>query len=247
MTHTTKDAALCGPPEGTNTAWFEVHQEFYNHWKVTKLVALSGLTRIAAKGVVVNLWLYCTTFAQDGDLTRHIEGLPEFLEVPKLLRPKIVKMLIESEWMDENFIVHDWKQHGVRLLTQSRKRLAKHRKEKGLQGHRETFQQRFGNVLLSFLSDPSYLSFPSRGKVESEEFKSIYLEWGQNRIQMKKPLTDISIKRQLMFLAQGTDDPVAVVKQSLEHGWQGLFALKTNGVQTRGTKYVFDAKKYERR
>jgi len=215
----------------------ELHQEFYNHPKIKRLATLLKERVPTAKGYVVNLWLYCVQFAQDGDLTEHLTELPGYLEVPPKPGYSIVRALVSVGFLDEKdgrTLVHGWADMGLRLLKSSRERLAKHRSQKELGTKSETFQKRIGSVILTYLSDLSYHSDLTKQQMASPEFLSIYTEWGLNRIQMGKPLTDVSIKRQLMFLARCGDDPVAVVRQSLERGWQGLFELKRDG--TNGTQ-----------
>jgi len=216
----------------------ELHQEFYNHPKVKRLATALKERVPTVKGYVVNLWLYCVQFAQDGDLTEHIAELPGYLEVPTKPGYNIVRALVTVGFLDEKdgrTIVHGWADMGLRLLKNSRSRLDKHRKNKELGTKSETFQKRIRNVILTYLSDLSYHSDHTRELMASPEFLSIYTEWGVNRIQMGKPLTDVSIKRQLMFLARCGDDPSAVVRQSLERGWQGLFGIKEIGNARTGT------------
>jgi hypothetical protein len=213
-------------------AWMELHQEFYDHPKVRSLARNIRVPIPTAKGYIVNLWLYCVKFAQDGDITDHITDLPSYMEVPEKPGYNIIKSMIAVGLLDENngrVCVHDWKSHGIRLLKQSKSRLTKHRRRKDLGTKSETFQKRISNVLLTYLSDLSYLSTQTESVMRSADFAAIYTEWGLNRIQAGKPLTDIGIRRQLMFLANQQDDPIAIVRQSLERQWQGLFPIKKGG------------------
>lgn len=59
-------------------------------------------------------------------------------------------------------------------------------------------------------------------------FTDSFCEWIEFRKQLKHPLTDSTVKKQLTFL-DTQDDPIAVINQSIEKGWQGLFPIKING------------------
>lgn len=71
---------------------------------------------------------------------------------------------------------------------------------------------------------------PPEGDAEiPENLESCWKEWLAYRRERKLPaFKPITIKRQIAFLA-AQPDPAACVEQSIRHGWQGLFELKTNG------------------
>jgi len=53
-------------------------------------------------------------------------------------------------------------------------------------------------------------------------------KWEQHRKEIKKRLTDSMREEQWSFLAL-QPDPIAVIKESIRGGWQGLFEIKSNG------------------
>lgn len=61
-----------------------------------------------------------------------------------------------------------------------------------------------------------------------EKFKEAWSDWGQFRKEIKKKLTSIAIDRQLKKLAEykSEETAVAVIYQSIEKTWTGLFDLK---------------------
>lgn len=62
--------------------------------------------------------------------------------------------------------------------------------------------------------------------LKTEAFKESWNEWIDYRKQLKlKPLTEKGIKMQLKFLSE-QPDAVAVINQSIQNQWQGLFPLK---------------------
>lgn len=67
--------------------------------------------------------------------------------------------------------------------------------------------------------------------LNNEDFKNSFNEWKDYRKEIKKPLTDSTIKKQLIFLSK-QPDPVAVIDNSITNSWQGLFEIKN---QSNGT------------
>ena len=61
-----------------------------------------------------------------------------------------------------------------------------------------------------------------------EGFSEAWADWVKFRTEIRHKLTDTTIKAQFKKLAK-FPDPVAVIRQSIENGWQGLFEVKTNG------------------
>lgn len=57
-----------------------------------------------------------------------------------------------------------------------------------------------------------------------EEYKGLILTWIDYRKQIKKPLTDNSIKKLCVKLpSEGYDKSKYIINLSIENGWQGLF------------------------
>jgi hypothetical protein len=58
-------------------------------------------------------------------------------------------------------------------------------------------------------------------------FADAWVEWKQFRAELKKKLTPSTVRLQLKFLAGlGLEGAVLSIQQSIEKGWQGLFAPK---------------------
>lgn len=65
-----------------------------------------------------------------------------------------------------------------------------------------------------------------------ERFSEAWQDWIEHRNQIRKPLTDAAIKKQLKMLAEySEDDAVKIINQSIQNGWQGLFEIKNHGKQ----------------
>lgn len=64
-------------------------------------------------------------------------------------------------------------------------------------------------------------------KLNTPEFLAAWEEWQLYRKQKRQKLTDVSIKKQLEFLASiGVQDAVISINESMLNGWTGLFEPK---------------------
>ena len=64
-------------------------------------------------------------------------------------------------------------------------------------------------------------------KLNTPEFLAAWEEWQLYRKQRRKTLTDVSIKKQLEFLASiGVQDAVTSINESIKNGYTGLFKVK---------------------
>jgi uncharacterized protein YdaU (DUF1376 family) len=67
-------------------------------------------------------------------------------------------------------------------------------------------------------------------KEKALKFSETWDLWEKHRKEKRNALTPTTIEKQLAFLEK-QPDPIAVINQSIEKGWTGLFELKTNGHQ----------------
>jgi hypothetical protein len=70
------------------------------------------------------------------------------------------------------------------------------------------------------------------------KFKKVFDEWIKYRRELKKPLTETTIEKQMTELKGKTvEDAIAILNQSMLNGWIGLQPLKNqeNGKSTSGT------------
>lgn len=63
----------------------------------------------------------------------------------------------------------------------------------------------------------------------SPNFVSIWKDWAKFRRERKKPLTETTVKRQVSKLKKWPEDiAIAMVDQSINNSWQGIFELNPN-------------------
>ncbi|MBN2210764.1 MAG: hypothetical protein JW709_05145 [Sedimentisphaerales bacterium] len=78
---------------------------------------------------------------------------------------------------------------------------------------------------LHFSFKATHVAIPS--SLNTEAFHDAWEQWHSHRRELKRPLTPTTAKRQLVLLSrQPADIAIAMIEQSLEHGWMGLFPLK---------------------
>lgn len=56
--------------------------------------------------------------------------------------------------------------------------------------------------------------------------KTAWEEWIKHRKELRKPMTTLSVKKQITFLSEHKKDHIAIINQAIEKGWQGLYPLK---------------------
>jgi hypothetical protein len=62
-------------------------------------------------------------------------------------------------------------------------------------------------------------------KLQTPEFEAKWEEWKAYRKEKKKPLTPVSVKKQIHILSEHTvRDAINIIEKSMTNGWTGLFA-----------------------
>ena len=85
-----------------------------------------------------------------------------------------------------------------------------------------------------------------RNNIVPSEISDAFSAFVEMRKKIKKPLTDYAIElsiKKLERLAPGNyPTQIAILNQSIEHCWQGLFPLKegSNGIHNRDVKQIYD-------
>jgi len=72
--------------------------------------------------------------------------------------------------------------------------------------------------------------------LQTEDFKTTWSAWQQYRKEKRQALTPSTVKSQLKKLSKTPEQAVAILKQSIEMGWLGLFPLKETGGSEAKTK-----------
>ena len=130
-------------------AWIEVHQELRMHPKVQRLAQLLKISRAEATGYVINLWLWCSMYAKDGNVSDWSSDEVS-MACDASQNGLLLKSLIETGFIDEKNgkkVVHDWKKYGLRFLRQQRERKRKWLKSRQLEKGEGTLPERSSNVI----------------------------------------------------------------------------------------------------
>lgn len=108
-------------------AWIEVHESVREHPKTYSLSELLHIEQYAAGGLVIFLWTWALTNAQDGDLSRFtptaIARACFWTKKPDLL----VGALHNAGWLDDGMKIHDWEEYAGRLIEKRAKNTARMR------------------------------------------------------------------------------------------------------------------------
>lgn len=71
-------------------------------------------------------------------------------------------------------------------------------------------------------------------KLDTVRFREVWKEWCAHRLEIKKKLTPISVKNQLMQLCKmGHDRAITALEHSIANGWQGIFEPNANRVNVQ--------------
>lgn len=132
-----------------------------------------------------------------------------------------------SKLQSKNYITIEYEKRGAEIV--SRKiRLTKMLSD-GLQKSQSTVNKNVKDNITSIniTSNKNKKDFELPIYIAKERWE----EWVKFRKQLKKPLTDLSIQKQIKFLgecqAKG-QNPNSIIEQSIQNGWTGLFELKKN-------------------
>ena len=82
---------------------------------------------------------------------------------------------------------------------------------------------------------------------DSEEFYNAWTDWKEYRRSIKQPLTEISAKRQLLFLRDlGEAKAIKSIDSSINNNWTGLFEPKEFNAPVAYNVQIglWDGKKY---
>jgi len=120
-------------------AYMELHQEFRDHTKVKRLASALGCSRAEARSMIVCLWLWAIGEARNGEVTKfttdeiadacHVEEVDIKIDAGKLKKVLLATSILDER--DSKILIHDWKNHGVRILEESKRRMRAYRREGG--------------------------------------------------------------------------------------------------------------------
>lgn len=186
-------------------------------------------------GALARLWIFADTHAREDD---SIDVAPN--ELDELLGVPGFCALMPNDWLRDRgdgtmelpgFQEHNGVEAKKRALTQ--KRVALHRKRSGVTG---------GNA--SSLPDQDQTKTKTKTKTTKKRARATsgmgitypigldapaWQRWLDYRKASGKALKPASLQAAVDELAKFGADQSAVVQQSIAHGWQGLFPLKTSG------------------
>mgnify|MGYP001612916451 CR=1 FL=1 len=108
-------------------AWIEYHEQLRDHWKVHRLSNQLKIPYAHALGLLSCLWTWAVSNARDGDLGRFREEEISRAATWSGSAKEFLTSLIETGWLDEGNLIHDWDLYGVRLLENLKKRMKRHR------------------------------------------------------------------------------------------------------------------------
>ena len=239
-------------------AWIEIHQSLTTNKKTMRLASLLNVETTQAVGYLVFLWLWALDNAQDGDISSMKNSEIALISGRKKKPDNYVESLIESGFLDENRILHDWYDYAGKLILKrnvdtERKRAERAGKIKELQEkskkrpkdvHRTTEVIPCDGAGTVPNSTEQNTTIPNIPLEIADKFNSFV----NMRKKNKKPLTDegiISALEKLNKLSNGDYNiQNEILDNSIIGSYQGLFALKkdynSNKIETYEEKDYSD-------
>lgn len=215
-----------------------------DHPKTLDFAARMSVELPTAIGYLELLWAFTGKKAPQGNIGKWPDGAISracfWMGPPETF----ITALLDAGFLDADqehrFTIHDWPEHAPRWVKSKLKSL-------GLSFVRDVSGDTAGDNAEDDDEDTGCdASGDTKGRegkgseVQGSEAKGsevhtdgldadAWKTWVDYRGKIKKPLKPVSMPAAQQALAAFGSEQVAVVRQSIANGWQGLFPLKTNG------------------
>lgn len=227
-----------------------------DHPKTFDFAARLGVELPTALGHLELLWAFTGKQAPQGNIGKWPDGAIARACYWMGRPDAFILALCESGFIEANdahrLTIHDWHEHAPRWVKSKLKSL-------GLSFISDTSEDTSADISNDNEGDvggdtkgreeKGSEDKPREGKARARDDESpvdgldtqAWDRWQSYRTEIRKPLKPASIPAAQRSLAAFGSEQAAVVEQSIANGWQGLFALKSNGgnhgSNTRKTRY----------
>lgn len=200
--------------------------DYFTHPKIRRLVGLLGP---GSDVLPIRLWCYAGKYhTDDGAFRGYTVAEIESVAGWNGASGAMINAFLQVRLMDKKkgvYSIHDWAATNGHLINfKQRATLAANM--------RWGISNATSNAKRPRKQSPNQPYQPTIPTIQIPEglacvngFSDAWGTWETARKEMKKPLTDTARKQQLAFLEKQSD-PVAVLNQSIQNQWQGLFELK---------------------
>lgn len=209
--------------------WIKVENVTPDKPEVFSIAEVLTLDSDAVVGKLVRIWIWADTQTYNGNagsvtlaLLDRVSGVTGF-----------GKAMIEAGWLTEedhgltfpNFDRHNGK--SAKTRAQTARRVREHRVTK-VKRKRNAPSVTPSSLLFSSLLGKEGI-VPPDFKTHAE-FPATWDRWVTHRKEIKADLTPTMVTAQMKkFGKAGVDAAIAMIDQSIENGWRGLFEPKNNG------------------
>ena len=229
------------------SGWVKVEKSLKDDPRVMRLasrmrnesVAPGDACALLVVGALVHLWWYADTHIRaDNTLDVGFSEIDAMLGLPgfcKLMPGDWIKELDENRVELPNFQEHNGVEAKKRALSQ--KRMQRMRDARSVTGASTKASPDQDQTKTKKRPRPEKRG--SGGDSKTPVTYPIGLDaaawqrWNGYRKQIGKPLKPASLQAAVDELVRFGSDQAAVVQQSIAHGWQGLFPLKTSGAKSQ--------------
>jgi hypothetical protein len=229
--------------------------DYFTHPKTLRLIGLLGK---GSEVLPIRLWCWCAKYhAESGEMTGYsaeeIESVLGWWGKPGELIRSMVKVGF-CEWKrggngGRTLLIHDWSQHQGHIAPlKERARKAANARWNRIKD--ECTSNATSNAQASSKQCSKQCSLPNHTipnqerektpdtepnfaeSLDTPEVREAWRRFEQHRKEIRHKLTQLAsegARRKLFELSRGQPDvAVAIIQQSIDNGWQGLFELKEN-------------------
>lgn len=214
------------------------------HPKTLHLMALLDAPRPTVIGHLELLWAWTGEHAVQGNIGKWPDGAIaracDWMGAPGTFIEALVQAGLIDAHQEHRYVIHDWREHAPRWVKSKLSTLK-------LKFADDVGGDDAGDIAGD---DDDDVGGDDDGDTKGREGKgreasgrevkgreahadgvdpAAWEAWIDYRKQIRKPLKRVSMPAAQQALAAFGSDQVAVVRQSIANGWQGLFALKANG------------------
>jgi hypothetical protein len=207
--------------------WIKMRTDLWDDPRVVRIMSACDADRLRVIGALYRTWSLADQYTADGNLIGYTsEILDRFVEVDGW-----AAALEAVGWLSatpQGVVIPRFTKHNGR----SAKRRAQENERKNsvrimsaCDADKKRPREEKRREETSSKKKKSSAEFPAA--LDTDRFRTVWGEWEQYRVSIRKTLTPATRERQLARLAKmGEPTAIATIDQSIEQGWIGLFSQK---------------------
>lgn len=225
--------------------WIKVQHALPDKPEVVQMAAILGIDQDAVTGKILRLWIWADQQSENGNALSVTESFLDRVT----FATGFAQALRDVGWLDgedgdlslPNFDRHNGKTAKTRANGQQRTQLSRSRNGASVTGsspkalpekRREEKSKKKTTSSKKF--NPLTVELPE--VLRTGEASTAWQAWVRHRQEKRSALTQSTVQKQITLLASaGSAGACAMIDQSIENGWTGLFEVKNDRQNTGKT------------